>query len=125
MKATVARGFWLVPVLGFGIVLYFLVDPGESAMMPKCLFKVLTGLDCAGCGSQRALYALLHGNLAEAWRMNALLVAFLPVLGWMLWLETVRKTRSKLYAAFYRPWVIWTFGGVVIAWFVARNVLPL
>lgn len=125
MKATMARSFWLIPILGLGVVLYFLVDPGESAMMPKCLFKTLTGLDCPGCGSQRALHALLHGNLAEAWRMNALLVASLPVLGWMLWLETVRKTRRRLYAAFYRPWVIWTFGGVVIAWFVARNVLPL
>lgn len=125
MRAAVGRSLWLIPVLLAGAVLYFLVDPGESALMPKCLFKTLTGLDCPGCGSQRALHSLLHGHLGEALRMNALLVVMLPLIGWMVWLECVRKKRPKLYASFYRPWVIWTFGGIIGAWFVMRNLLPL
>ncbi len=125
MRAEAARRLWLVPVIALGAILYFLVDPAESAFMPKCLFKAVTGWDCPGCGSQRALHALLHGDFLEALRQNALLVVMLPLIGWMLWLETVRKSRPRLYAGFYRPWVICTVGGVIAAWFVVRNLLPL
>ncbi len=124
MRAAALRRLWLIPVLALGALLYFLVDPGESALMPKCIFKALTGLDCPGCGSQRALHALLHGHLLEALRMNALLVLMLPLIGFMIWLETVRKSRPRLYASFYRPWVIWSVGGVIAAWFIVRNLLP-
>ena len=45
---------------------------------PPCLFLSLTGLQCPGCGSTRALIHLLHGELRAAWRMNALFVLLLP-----------------------------------------------
>jgi hypothetical protein len=34
--------------------------------MPKCPFKMITGFSCPGCGIQRALYAIMHGNIKEA-----------------------------------------------------------
>lgn len=51
--------------------------------LPPCLFHALTGLYCPGCGSTRALHALLHGDLAQAMAMNPLLVVALPVLALM------------------------------------------
>lgn len=125
MKVAISKGVWLLPLLLLFAALYFFVDPGESVYMPKCIFKTVTGLDCPGCGSQRALHALLHGDFLEALRMNALLVVLLPLLGWMLWLESVRKSRPKLYAGFYRRWVVLTIGGTVAAWFIVRNILSL
>ena len=38
-----------------------------------CLFYELTGLYCPGCGSGRAVIALLHGQVGEAFSHNALL----------------------------------------------------
>ncbi len=50
-------------------------------LFPPCLFHALTGLHCPGCGATRAVYALLHLDLARAIHMNALFVLFgLPIL---------------------------------------------
>jgi len=73
-------------ILGFSIVaisgslLYFFFDPALSDFFPKCIFHSLTGLDCPGCGSQRAIHALLHGEVVKAADMNLLVVLFLPLL---------------------------------------------
>jgi hypothetical protein len=40
----------------------------------------LTNLDCPGCGSQRALHALLHGNIIAAADQNLLAVLSVPFL---------------------------------------------
>ncbi|MDE7397749.1 MAG: DUF2752 domain-containing protein, partial [Muribaculum sp.] len=39
-------------------VIYAVFDP-TLPWFPKCLFRQLTGLECPGCGSQRAIHALL------------------------------------------------------------------
>ena len=59
----------------------WLVGTRPPAWAPPCPFHYLTGLHCPGCGSTRALLALLHGDIARAFRMNSLLVVALPLLG--------------------------------------------
>jgi len=58
----------------------FAVDPSHHAVYPQCLLYNATGIYCAGCGATRALYALLHGRVIAALHDNALFVAALPVL---------------------------------------------
>ena len=58
-------------------------------MLLPCLFHQLTGLYCIGCGTTRALSALLHGDVAAAFSYNAFMLIWLawPVwtlLGWWL-----------------------------------------
>ena len=60
------------------IVIYKLFDPMAHDIFPKCPFLVLTGYQCAGCGSQRAIHELLNLNIIGAWQQNALLVISLP-----------------------------------------------
>ena len=40
----------------------------------KCWFYELTGLYCPGCGSGRAVQALLHGRIGQAFSYNILLL---------------------------------------------------
>ena len=49
------------------MLFYGLNDPADHTPLPKCLLKTVTGYDCPGCGAQRALHALLHGRIADAW----------------------------------------------------------
>lgn len=53
-----------------------------------CGFANLTGLPCPGCGTTRGLSALLHGEVAQALRLNPLCVPALLGLGW-LWFRSL------------------------------------
>ena len=59
----------------------YFFNPSAHNFYPVCQFHRLTGLNCPGCGGTRALYALLHGDVATALRDNALLVAGLAGVG--------------------------------------------
>ena len=76
-------------VIGACVVLlavYGLFDPARR-FFPRCPFHMLTGLDCPGCGSQRAVHSLLHGDVSTAFGYNQLLVVMLPYLAVCIWLE--------------------------------------
>ena len=66
---------------------YFWFDPAQFALFPKCPFHTLTGWDCPGCGSQRTIHALLHGEFRQAFFHNPLLTLSLPYLLAIVYLE--------------------------------------
>ena len=94
-----------------------------SGAMPRCPFKWVTGLDCPGCGSQRALHSLLHGHPMDAWGYNLILppvVIYLMALVLLpLWGD---RRAERIHAALTSPAAIWSLLGVVMAWWVLRNL---
>jgi len=80
-------------LLGCGVLYSF--PPQDYHFYPLCPFYAVTHLLCPGCGGTRALYYLLHGNLAGAWHFNALVTVAAPiVLGWFLtWYSAVMLDR--------------------------------
>lgn len=106
-----------------GICIYFYFDPSESALFPKCSFYCLTGLKCPGCGSQRAIHALLHGDLSTAVRFNAMMVVALPVVLLLCVGELVRTRRPELYLKLNSRWVIRAAFIVVTGWWIVRNLI--
>lgn len=101
---------------------YFAVDPAASRFVPKCLFHELTGWQCPGCGSQRMLHALLHGDIAAAWRHNALLLLLLPLLAPLLWLELNRTRHQRLYMRVHSVPVALTAVSLLAVWWIFRNI---
>lgn len=63
-------------------------------LAPACLFDSFLGFRCPGCGSTRALSALLHGDLTAAWRLNPAFVLGLPLAG-TLGLARRRRQRES------------------------------
>ena len=45
-----------------------------------CLFYLITGLQCPGCGVSRMCLALARLDFAGAWRANPMLLCLLPLL---------------------------------------------
>lgn len=104
---------------------YFLFNPLESPFMPQCVFHKVTGLSCPGCGSQRVVHHLLHGDLVSAFQANALMVCLIPGVAFLVWLETQRTRRPRLYTRVYSVAFIYVTGAIFAIWFVARNILKI
>ena len=103
-------------------VVYFTFDPEQAAFFPRCTFLTLTGYKCPGCGSQRALHALLHGDIVTAWHHNAALLVAIPVVSLYLVGELKRTSWPRFYRAISRPAIICTLLAAIILWWIARNV---
>ena len=101
---------------------YFFFDPNTEGVFPKCAFFVLTGWKCPGCGSQRALHALLHGDIAGAFHMNM----WIPVAAIYIVLVMIAlffSNRNSRYSKIVtNDYLFATFLLFTIAWFVLRNV---
>jgi hypothetical protein len=53
--------------------------PDQYSFYPRCPILFYLHLQCPGCGTTRALAALLHGHLRDALRLNALTTLLLPI----------------------------------------------
>ena len=105
-----------------GVVVYSAYDPSTSQLFPKCIFKSLTGYDCPGCGSQRAIHSLLHGDIAAAFGYNAMLVCSIPYLILLIYAELFRKKVPRLHTALTSVTAVLIILALVILWWVGRNI---
>lgn len=105
------------------LLLYYRFDPSHY-FFPRCLLHWLTGLHCPGCGTQRALHALLHGRWTEAAGHNLLAALYAPVVAF----GAVERLRAELTGQprrssfLYRPWFGWLTLGLVLGFALARNL---
>jgi Protein of unknown function (DUF2752) len=76
--ARIARAVVPLAVITFAAAVLVFFPPAQNSFYPQCPIQEYLHLQCPGCGATRALAALLHGHLAEAFRFNALVTALLP-----------------------------------------------
>lgn len=112
----------IVAIAVLGLVYYF-VDPGGVGFMPRCMFHTLTGWDCPGCGSQRMIHALLHGDLRAAWNYNSFLLLSLPFIFFLVWLEIRHKRYPRLYMRVHSVPVVIGVCALIVAWGIFRNLI--
>ena len=104
-----------VSAIAVAVLVYLGLNDPTVAPAPRCAFKGLTGLDCPGCGAQRAAHALMHGRLAEAWGYNAALF-FLVLLAGAYLLGPRSWDRVLYHPRFMRAVAL-----AVVAWWIGRN----
>lgn len=103
---------------------YFVYDPSSPGPVrfPRCPFLVLTGLKCPGCGSQRALHALLSFNWSDVVKYNAMFVLVIPYLilfGIGLWKKDEYPEFHNILNSYFSCILI---GMIIIGWWILRNV---
>ncbi|MBY0514096.1 MAG: DUF2752 domain-containing protein [Gemmataceae bacterium] len=121
------RGTILVfAVLGVAAGVYVLaaVPPTDDSFYPRCQLHSTTGLHCPGCGTTRALHALLNGRVEQALAFNPLAFVAVPIIGWSLvkslrmsYLGRPVRRPSARYR--YLPWVLVS---VLLLFAVLRNL---
>lgn len=111
-------------VAGGGATVLFFVDPAAGAwFLPPCPLRALTGLECPGCGSTRAVHSLLRGDLGGALAFNPLLVVYLPAVGLFLADRAhVLAGGRGLPTPRLAPWSIWALLGVICGFWLMRNL---
>lgn len=70
--------YTILLIAGLGLLavaLYYYKEhnPMESRLFPQCAFLKITGYQCPGCGSQRAIHYLMNGEIGMSVKMNPLL----------------------------------------------------
>lgn len=113
-------------LIALGIFYYF-VNPTLSRFPIKCPWVLLTGTSCPACGSQRAMNALVHGHLAQAWSYNYFFVISIPyALAAVLvsWYNFGNRL-DGLKRIVFHPIALKTYVVLFFAWWIIRNLLNI
>lgn len=118
------RRRWFIGLLALAaagvLVVAWLYDPMSGEFpYPRCSFKALTGWDCPGCGSARALHALVHGRPADAWRDNPAVFVAVPLAALAFIAESRRH--SRLRRLLFSPLAVGVLAAATILWTIFRN----
>jgi hypothetical protein len=90
----------------------------ENHQVP-CIYKSILGIDCPGCGLQRAFIELLKGNLSESFRIYPPLFPVL-ILFMLLILQLVFRFRKG--GLILKTWALVT-GGIMIVSYIAEIII--
>ena len=108
-------------LLGVGVG-YLLIIQFTPFGIP-CVFHLVTGLDCPGCGISRMFVALSHGDILLAAQSNLLVLCLLPfglvLAGYKTWqyVRTGEMPMGKLEKAFYLVAFV-----LCVIFFIVRNI---
>jgi hypothetical protein len=122
------RLFYPIVVIGCcGLLALFFLNPVDYIWMPKCPIKMLFGIECPGCGFQRAAHALLHGRFIEAIGYNLFFVVAFPYLISVLLGNFLRegRLRQKYKKIVEHKWMTYGYIMLFFIWFIIRNIIKM
>jgi hypothetical protein len=113
----------VVALAAGGLSVIYLLDPSSSDLYPPCPFLSLTGFYCPGCGTLRALHQLTLGHPVAALDLNPLMVLLLPFVAYFLASHAMLAVTGRpLRKFFVRPALIWTLLGIILVYWLLRNL---
>jgi len=93
IKTKFFKQYGVLAILAFSYLVL-----AAAGLRIACPIHALTGFYCPGCGSTRAVKAVLNGDLPLAFHDNALLMASPAVIASALLIEMYSQKRIWLYA---------------------------
>lgn len=106
-----------VVVAAVGAWVLYTFPPTAYGFYPRCPFRMLTGLQCPGCGTTRALHQLLHGNVGAAFRLNPMLFVLMAV----ALCAVPSLLRGQQPQFLMKPWFAWAAFFVLTSYWIVRN----
>lgn len=100
-------------------------DSTNSMFFLFCPFNRLTGLYCPGCGMTRAAHELIHFNILNGIRDNALIVLLIgPGIAYCVFREYINYIfdRRLLPAPRISNWMIIVLVTLIISFTILRNI---
>ncbi len=114
----------LALILLAGLVAVYATFNPATHFFPRCPILSLTGYKCTGCGSQRAVYQLLHLHFRESLQANPLLLPFLPylVFGFVLEYTALRTQWPIIRKTLYGKNASLVIFTIFVAFTILRNI---
>jgi hypothetical protein len=96
IKANVK--FWKIfLIMVLGIVFYYIPKDYLGETYPICLYRILFGIKCIGCGTTRALWSILHLKFKDAYEYNKLIIISFPLLVFcLIWWSFKANEKSQI-----------------------------
>ncbi len=118
---------WVLMGLLAVIVLIFKLRPELYRRLPPCIFQLLTGFYCPGCGGTRAVVSLLSGRFLASLVLHPFVPYTALVGGWFMISQTIHRiSRGKLAIGMkYRDIYLWIALALVIVNFLVKNICLL
>jgi Protein of unknown function (DUF2752) len=121
-QLMITAGLWLG--LAAVTIFIFFFNPASPAnqFFPKCPFRLVTGMQCPGCGSTRAFYQLLHLHPIAAFKLNPLMVLTLPfiVYGFLGFTKSALMGQPQR-RLFIPPIYLWAWLVLLVFFWIFRN----
>jgi hypothetical protein len=89
----------IISFILFGGTLYYFQQnnpTSNEAPFAVCMTKQIAGIDCPGCGGQRAFHELLNGHFLAAGKLNIFIYFFAPLLTYIFLLFALRPFNIRL-----------------------------
>jgi len=113
---------WLTLVTGALFLFFFNPASPSNQFFPKCPFRLLTGLQCPGCGSTRAFYQLLHLHPIAAFKLNPLMILTLPFIVYGFLGHTKSAITGSPHRRVFIPSLyLWGWLAVMVFFWIFRN----
>lgn len=119
---------YVFPLFVGGILLlYSLYNPLQCNFPLRCPWNLLTGTQCPACGFQRALYALLHGDIWNAIRYNYFFVFSIPyaLLAVLATWYNYRHAFDRLRIIIYHRYTLRAYIVMYLGWWIVRNLYEI
>lgn len=108
----------------FAVLAGYYIFVRMTGLSLPCLFKLVTGLECPGCGNTRAFMSLLRLDIKGAFGYNYFIFAEILYFCWAAAYTSVRYIKSGRFYLEIRPvWVNVLFLSVFILWGIVRNII--
>lgn len=103
---------------------FYLYHHNPHSYPLPCIFYMMTGLYCPGCGAGRACYSILHLQFKDAFCYNPLMTILLPLIGLYItaravdWMFTGGNHVDRRISAKLLGWIL----AIVFVYGVLRNI---
>lgn len=109
----------VLSILGVYAIIYFTFGIGFP-----CVFNLVTGLNCPGCGNSRAVHALAELRFADALHCNYLFPLEFAYIAYLVIYISAAYLRTGRRDLMPKPeWLNIAALSVILAWWVIRNIL--
>ncbi len=108
-------------------IIYYYVNPSLQGHPIQCPWRLVTGTLCPACGSQRALNALVHGNIGQALSYNYFFILSIPyasVAVMVSWYNFGHRL-DGLKRIVFHPITLKAYVALFFIWWIARNLFSL